>query len=127
MWNESAVILSANEELAIQKLDLIRTSIEFENPDLANLSGKGVAGITWNRGEIWLVDRNNSTINDVGEQVYRIKAKIYSKGIFANYRGLHVHNVVGDDIVVEENSQTHEQREITKRRFLAAAMGMRLA
>lgn len=38
MWNESAVILSANEELAIQKLDLIRTSIEFENPDLANLS-----------------------------------------------------------------------------------------
>lgn len=40
MWNESAVILSANEDLAMQKLDLIRTSIEFENPMLQSLSGK---------------------------------------------------------------------------------------
>ena len=86
MWNESAVILSANEDLAMQKLDLIRTAIEFENPDLAHLSGKGIAGIIWNRGEIWLVDRQNPIINDTGEQVYRIKAKIYAKGIFANYR-----------------------------------------
>lgn len=126
MWNESAVILSANEDLAMQKLDLIRTAIEFENQELAHLSGKGVAGIIWNRWEIWLVDRANPIINDLWEQVYRIKSKIYAKGIFANYRGLHVHNIVGDDIVVEDNSQTYEMRESTKRRFLAAAMGMRL-
>lgn len=40
---------------------------------------------------------------------------------------MHVHNIVGDDIVVEENSLTFEQREITRKRFLAAAMGMRLS
>lgn len=127
MWNESAVILSANEDLAMQKLDLIRTAIEFENPNLMNLSGKWISGIIWNRWEIWLVDRTNPVINDEGETIFRIKAKIYAKGIFANYRGMHVHNIIGDDIVVEENSLTYEQREATKRRFLAAAMGMRLA
>jgi hypothetical protein len=126
MWNESAVILSANEDLAMQKLDLIRTAIEFENPELAYLSGKGIGGIIWNRWEIWLVDRDNPIQNDVWEKVYRIKAKIYAKGIFANYRWLHVHNIVGDDIVVEDNSLTFEMRDATKRRFLAAAMGMRL-
>lgn len=34
---------------------------------------------------------------------------------------------MGDDIVVEENSLSYEQRETTRKRFLAAAMGMRLA
>lgn len=40
MWNESAVILSANEDLAYQKMDDIRSSCEFDNEQLAYLSGK---------------------------------------------------------------------------------------
>lgn len=58
MWNESAIILSANEDLAFQKLDMIRSSVEFDNDTLGYMSGKGMDGITWNRGEIWLIDRN---------------------------------------------------------------------
>lgn len=49
MWNESAIILSANEDLAFQKLDMIRYSVEADNEDLRWMSGKGIDGITWNR------------------------------------------------------------------------------
>lgn len=127
MWNESAVILSANEDLAFQKLDDIRSSCEFDNDKLGYMSGKGVDGITWNRWEIWLVDRSRYVTNENGQKSYKIKAKIYAKGIFSNFRWIHVHNIIGDDIVVEDNSQTPDQREQLKKRFFAAALGMRLS
>lgn len=127
MHNESAVILSANEELAFHKLDDIRISCEFDNEQLMYLSWKGVDGITWNRGEIWLIDRKSYITWDDGKPIYRIKAKIYAKGIFSNFRWLHVHNIYWDDIVVEDNSSTPEQREQLKKRFFAAALWMRLS
>lgn len=49
MWNESSAIISSNETLAMQKLDWIRTEVEFGNPKLADMSAAGIAGMTWNR------------------------------------------------------------------------------
>lgn len=55
------------------------------------------------------------------ETTYRIKAKIYALGIGGSFRGIHVHNIIADDIVVEENSATYELREAIKNKFLGAA------
>lgn len=126
MWNESAVILSANEDLAFQKLDLIRCSCEFDNNNLSYMCWKWVDWIIWNRWEIWLLDKNKS-INIDWRVQYKIKAKIYAKWLFSNYRWIHVHNIIWDDIVVESNSNTPDMREQTKKTFLAAAMWMRLS
>jgi len=49
MWNESSAILSSNETLAMQKLDWIRTEVEFGNPKLNNLSAASLSSMTWNR------------------------------------------------------------------------------
>lgn len=130
MWNESSAILSSNETLAMQKLDWIRTEVEFGNPKLNNLSAASLSSMTWNRWEIWLIDKRFpiAIIGRNGEptQTFRIKAKIYALGIFGSFRGIHVHNIIADDIIVEENSNTHEMREQVKRKFLGAAWGMKL-
>lgn len=130
MHNESSAILSSNETLAMQKLDWIRTEVEFGNPNLINMSAAGIVGMTWNRWEIWLLDRNHPIQrpgkNGQMDTTYRIKAKIYALGIGGSFRWIHVHNVIADDIVVEENSATYELREWIKRKFLGAAWGLRL-
>lgn len=130
MWNESSAIISSNETLAMQKLDWIRTEVEFWNPKLWDMSAAGIGGMTWNRWEIWLLDREHP-IQRQGkdgkmETTYRIKAKIYALGIGGSFRGIHVHNIIADDIVVEENSATYELRENIKNKFLGAAGGLRL-
>lgn len=55
------------------------------------------------------------------DESYRIKAKIYALGIGGSFRGIHVHNIIADDIVVEENSETHELRQWLFKKFLGAA------
>lgn len=130
MWNESSAIISSNETLAMQKLDWIRTEVEFWNPKLADMSAAWIGGMTWNRWEIWLLDREHP-IQRQGkdgkiETTYRIKAKIYALGIGGSFRWIHVHNIIADDIVVEENSATYELREGIKNKFLGAAWGLRL-
>lgn len=130
MHNESSAIISSNQDLAGQKLDWIRTEVEFGNPKLADLSAAGIAGMTWNKNEIWLLDREHpiQRQSDDGkvETTYRIKAKIYALGIMGRFRGIHVHNIIADDIIVEENSGTYELREEVKNKFLGAAGGLRL-
>ena len=67
-----------------------------------------MSSMPWNKTEIWLLDRDNpmSRTGKDGklEQTYRVKAKIYALGIGGSFRGIHVHNIIADDIVVEENS-----------------------
>lgn len=130
MHNESSAILSSNQDLAWQKLDWIRTEIEFWNPKLADMSAAGIGGMTWNKNEIWILDREHP-IQRQGEDgkvetSYRIKAKIYALGIMGRFRGIHVHNIIADDIIVEENSGNYELREEVKNKFLGAAWGLRL-
>ena len=130
MWNESSAIISSNETLASQKLDWIRTEVEFGNPKLAHLSAAWMSSMTWNKTEIWLLDRDNpmSRTGKDGklEQTFRVKAKIYALGIGGSFRGIHVHNIIADDIVVEENSWTEEMRTALTKKFLGAAWGMKL-
>ena len=57
---------------------------------------------------------------------FRIKSKIYALGIGGSFRGIHVHNIIGDDIVVEENSSTHDLRQWIFQKFLGAAGGLKL-
>lgn len=134
-WNEDGIIFSANENLAFQKLDLIRTACEFDNPELNYMCCKGIEGYIWNRGEIWLIDKNNpiviESINPRTDTLikhvnYKIKAKLHARSIQGISRGMHVHNIVGDDIVVEENSKTFELRETTSRQFFASTIPIRL-
>lgn len=126
MYNESAIIFSANEDLAYQKLDLIRNCIEIENPSLNYMCSKGISGMTWNRGEIWLINKNDPIYMPDGTQSYRIMAKLYARSIKGTSRGLHVKNIVGDDIVVEDNSSTYEMKEQTKKQFYAATIPIRV-
>ena len=130
MWNESSAIISSNETLASQKLDWIRTEVEFGNPKLAHLSAAWKSNMTWNKTEIWLLDRDNPTTRMTEEwkveKIYRVKAKIYALGIGGSFRGIHVHNIIADDIVVEENSGTPEMRDALTKKFVGAAWGMKL-
>lgn len=134
MWGEDSLILSANIDLAYQKLDAIRTSCEYDNPGLANLCSQTLDGYTWNRGEIWLIDKDqpiHSTFTDpVTGNVsirtsYRVKAKVYARSILSTSRGLHVKNIIADDIVVEENSKSYEQRRQVIHQFKAAIVPIR--
>jgi len=134
MWNEDSLILSANIDLAYQKLDAIRQACEYDNPQLSDLCSQSLDGYTWNRGEIWLVDRKNPIHNTVTDPVtgdisirtsYRVKAKIYARSILSTSRGLHVKNIIGDDIVVEDNSKSHELRQQVIQQFKAAIIPIR--
>jgi len=126
MWNESSLILSANENLANMKLDLIRNAIETDNPDLHYMYSGDMNNYSWNRGEIHLIDRKNPRMariinpkNGILEEapVYNIKAKIFARSMFSTSRGIHVDNIIGDDIVVEQNSESLELIEKTKTLF----------
>lgn len=126
MWHESGIIFSANQELAYQKLDIIRNAIEIENPLLSYMCSKQYSSMTWNRGEIWLIDKMNPITKPDGTQAPRIMAKIYARSIEGTSRGLHVVNIVGDDIVVESNSSSYELKELTKKQFFAATVPIRM-
>lgn len=134
MWNEDVLILSANEPLAHLKLDLIRNSIETDNPELRYMYSGDMANFTWNRGEIHLIDRNKPVYSDVidhrtGQQKsvanYSVKAKIHAKSMFSALRGLHVPNILCDDVVVEQNSASFDLIQKTKSIFLEAIVPIR--
>lgn len=126
MWNESALILSANETLANMKLDLIRNAIETDNADLHYMYSGDMSNYSWNRGEIHLIDRKNPRMIEAidpktgyktEEPAYNIKAKIFARSMFSTSRGLHVDNIIADDVVVEQNSESMELIVKTKRLF----------
>jgi len=134
MWGEDSLILSANETLAHQKLDAIRTACEFDNPKLSDLCSQSLDGYTWNRGEIWLIDRKNPIHNTSTDPVtgevkirtsYKVKAKIYARSIMSTSRGMHVKNIIGDDIIVEDNSNSYESRQQVIHQFNAAIIPIR--
>lgn len=134
MWNESSLILSANENLAHMKLDLIRNSIESDNQNLHYMYSGDIGHYSWNRGEIHLIDKNNprvmETFDSKGGQpsdtiVYPIKAKIFARSMFSISRGLHVDNIVGDDLVVEQNSSDFNMIQNTKNIFYRAIIPIR--
>jgi hypothetical protein len=126
MWNESSLILSANENLANMKLDLIRNAIETDNAELHYMYSGDMNNYSWNRGEIHLIDRKNprmaKTINpktgfEEEIPVYNIKAKIWARSMFSISRGIHADNIIGDDIVVEQNSESLDLIIKTKNLF----------
>lgn len=126
MWNESTLILSANENLANMKLDLIRNAIETDNPELHYMYSGDMNNYSWNRGEIHLIDRKHPRMirkinpnTGVEEEIpaYNIKAKIFARSMFSTSRGIHVDNIIGDDIVVEQNSDSMELIIKTKTLF----------
>lgn len=133
MWNESSLILSANENLAYMKLDLIRNAIESDNPELRYMYSGDISSYTWNRGEINLIDKKNPMvhegINREGQVeqklLYNIKAKIYARSLFSANRGIHVENIIGDDIVVEQNSNSFDLLQQTKDIFHRAITPIR--
>lgn len=126
MWDETVLILSANQDLAYLKLDLIRNAIESNNDSLRYLYSGDMSNYTWNRGELHLIDRNEPKILSSANArtgfeeekfTYNIKSKIYARSMFAINRGLHVDNIICDDIVVEQNSNNIEMLEATKSKF----------
>ena len=135
MWGEDSLILSANENLAYLKLDLIRNAIESDNEELRYMYSGDMSNYIWNRGEIHLIDRNKASVREVmnprtgiveQKASYGIKAKIYARSLFAISRGIHVDNIILDDGVVEQNSSSFELMQQTKNIFHSAITPIRL-
>ena len=78
MWDEDGIVFSASESLAHQKLDMIRTQCEFDNDKLAYMCSKGIEGYIWNRGEIWLVDKDKPVIIKVRNAKTGVMEEKYS-------------------------------------------------
>lgn len=133
-WHEDAIIFSANDQLAKQKLDFIRVTCEFDNNNFAHLCSKDLSWYVWNRDEIWLVDKNNpitifeqdpQTWERVSKKKYRIISKIFAKSIYSTARWIHVKNILLDDVIVEDNARTFEMREEVKNLFRSAIIPIR--
>jgi len=98
---QSVLIFSATEELAVDKLRLIKTALET-NPNLQRWNGKWYT--TWNDKEIWLVDREKKFIDATWKEQYPIVARIKAMWFNSSFRWVHPDIIIADDIVTEENT-----------------------
>jgi len=108
MWRatqhgKSVCIFSASEDLAIDKLRWLKIAFETD-VNLNRYCGKGI--YTRKDDEIWLTDKTKTRTGANGETIYPLVTRIKAMGFDSRARGLHFDIVIGDDIVVEENTVT---------------------
>ena len=128
MHHKTIAIFSATEDLAVDKLRIIKTAIE-SFPQLHRYLGKGI--YTWNDKEIWLIDRDQGRQGTDGKMVYPVVSRIKAIWFESKIRGMHMDIIIADDIVVEENTLNTDgtpdpiKIEKTKRDFNSKAVPIR--
>jgi hypothetical protein len=98
---KTIVIFSATEDLAADKLKIIKTSIETD-PNLAKYNAKGI--FTWKDNEIRLTDKSKVSVDDNWQKIYPVISRIRALWFDSKIRWHHYDIVLLDDIITEENT-----------------------
>ena len=98
---KTILIFSATEDLAADKLKIIKTSIETDK-NLSKYCGKGI--FTWKDNEIRLTDKSKAKIDENWQKVYPIISRIKAMWFDSKVRWSHYDIILLDDIITEENT-----------------------